>query len=283
MRPRQWTKNILFVFPAIVFSGQLFEADLLARAIVCCALMILASGSVYIFNDLTDVEADRAHPKKRARPIAAGQVSLPLATGAAVLLPLLSLGLSYWFDPALAFVILAYFGLQVAYSLRLKHVALLDILAVSAGFVIRLMAGGIVIDTSVSPWLYSSAGLLALLLVIGKRRQELMLLGPKAEETRPIFQHYNLPLLDDMLRIVTTSTMITYILYVVESDTLVRQGENLGLLTVPIVIYGLFRYLYLLRVRGDGRPPDEILLTDRPLQVTLVLAAITYFFILYLL
>lgn len=282
MRPRQWTKNILFVFPALVFSGQLFEAELLMRVVVCCALMILASGSVYILNDLADVESDRLHPLKQSRPIAAGHVPISLAKAAAVVLPVIVLGIALRFDQGLTLVILAYFVLQLAYSLALKNIVLLDVLAVAAGFVIRLMAGGIVIDTGVSPWLYSSAGMLALLLVIGKRRQELLLLSDNAARTRPIFSEYNIQLLDDMLRIVTTSTMITYVLYIVESDTLIRDGENLGLLTVPVVIYGLFRYLYLLHVRGEGGAPDEVLLTDRPMQATLAVAGLIYFVILYL-
>ncbi len=283
MRPRQWTKNVLFVFPAIVFSGQMFQADLLARVLLCCALMILTSGSVYIFNDVVDVDSDRRHPTKKNRPIAASKLPLPLAKAAAMLIPLLALAAAYTFDRELMLVILTYYALQLAYSLKLKHVVLLDILAVAAGFVLRLLAGGIVIDTNVSPWLYSSVGLLALLLVIGKRRQELILLGENAAAARPIFQHYNLPLLDDMLRFATTSTVLTYIIYIVENDTLVRSGMNLGLLTVPPVLYGIFRYLYLLHVRRENRPPDEILLTDRPLQAALVAAALLYFVILYVL
>ena len=283
MRPRQWTKNVLFVFPAIVFSGHLFEVDLLLRVVVCCILMILMSGSIYIVNDLADVESDRLHPVKRSRPIAAGLVSTSIAKAVVFVLPLFVLAIGYRFDQELTLVLFVYFVIQIAYSIYLKHIVVLDIIVVAVGFVMRLMAGGIVIDVSVSPWLYSSAGLLALFLVIGKRRQELVMLGEKAAETRAIFQSYNLSLLDDMLRIVMTSTMITYILYIVESNTLVRYGENLGLLTVPIVIYGLFRYLYLIHVRLEGGAPDEVLLTDRPLQATLVCAALVYFVILYVL
>ena len=283
MRPRQWTKNVLFVFPAIVFSGHLFEVDLFLRVVVCCILMILMSGSIYIVNDLADVESDRLHPVKRSRPIAAGLVSTSIAKAAVFVLPLFVLAIGYRFDQELTLVLFAYFVIQVAYSIYLKHIVVLDIIVVAVGFVMRLMAGGIVIDVGVSPWLYSSAGLLALFLVIGKRRQELVMLGERAAETRVIFQHYNLSLLDDMLRIVMASTMITYILYIVESNTLVRYGENLGLLTVPIVIYGLFRYLYLIHVRLEGGAPDEVLLTDRPLQAALICAALVYFVILYVL
>lgn len=283
MRPRQWTKNILFVFPALVFDSQLFIADSLARVVLCSCLLIVISGSVYIINDLADLEADRAHPRKKSRPLAAGVVSTRVAWIAAVILPLLALAAANSVHQNLFWVLLVYFVLQVAYSFALKHIVLLDILVVAAGFVLRVLAGGVVIDVQLSPWLYTSAGLLALFLVIGKRRQEFSALGEHAALARPVSAHYNLALLDDMLRIVTASTLITYILYTVEARTMVRYGENLGLLTVPIVIYGLFRYLYLIHVQNEGSAPDEILLTDRPLQATIAVAALAYFVIIYLL
>ncbi len=283
MRPKQWTKNVLFVLPPIVFSEQLFELDLLGRVIVCCILLILSSGCVYIINDVIDLDADRAHPVKRLRPVAAGQLSVASAKAAACVLALLVLSASYLFDERLAVLILGYLTLQIAYSLYVKHIVILDVLAVAAGFVLRLLAGGIVIDVGLSPWLYASAGLLALFLVIGKRRQELASLGEDAAISRPVFAKYNLPLLDDLLRIVTSATTITYILYTVESPTMVRNGEHVGLLTAPFVIYGLFRYLYLIHVEERGGAPDEVLLRDRPLQATLLLAALVYFVILYVL
>ena len=282
MRPRQWTKNVIFVFPAIVFSAQLFEVELFLRVAACSILLILTSSSVYIINDLADIEADRQHPTKKRRPIASGELPLSLARVTAVVLPALVLTLSSAFDDQLTLLLVAYYLLQIMYSLRIKHVVLLDIMAVAAGFVLRVIAGAVVIDVSISPWLYTSAGLLALFLVIGKRRQELAALGERATETRPIFRQYNLRLLDDMLRVVTTSTMITYILYTVESSTMVKYDTNWGLLTVPIVVYGLFRYLYLIHVKGEGAAPDEVLLTDRPMQITIVVAALSYFLIVYL-
>ncbi len=283
MRPRQWTKNVLFVFPAIVFSGQLFDLQLLARVLACCLLLILSSGCVYIINDLADIEADRAHPAKRQRPIASGRLSASVATAVVVaLLPLVLLA-AYAFDTRLALLIAVYFTIQIAYSFYIKHVVILDVLLVSGGFVLRLLAGGLIIDVSLSPWLYASAGLLALFLVIGKRRQELASLGEDAVATRRSFAHYNLQLLDEMLRIVTSATTITYIIYTVESPTMVRDGQHLGLLTVPFVIYGLFRYLYLMHVEKRGGAPDEVLLNDRPLQAAIALAALTYVIILYLL
>ena len=283
MRPRQWTKNVLFVFPALVFSENFFELELLARVTLCSILLILVSGGVYIINDLADLESDRAHPSKRNRPLAAGEAPLWAARVAAVALPVLALAGAYSLEPGVFWVLLLYLASQVAYSFALKHIVLLDVLVVAAGFVLRALAGGIVIGVQLSPWLYTSAGLLALFLAIGKRRQEYSQLGEKAAAARPVSAHYNLALLDDMLRIVTTGTMITYILYTVEAQSMIRYGENLGLLTVPIVIYGLFRYLYLIHVQGEGSAPDEVLLTDRPLQATIGVAALTYFVILYLL
>lgn len=283
MRPKQWTKNVLFVFPAIVFSEQLFELDLLARVIACCVLLILSSGCVYIINDLADLEADRAHPVKRLRPIASGKLPVSRAKAAAIALPLLVLAAAFQFEGRLGLLIVAYFALQIAYSLHIKHIVILDVLAVAAGFVLRLLAGGLVIDVRLSPWLYASAGLLALFLVIGKRRQELAALGEGAPASRPIFAQYNLPLLDDMLRIVTAATTITFILYTVEAPTMVRNGEHLGLLTVPFVLYGLFRYLYLIHVEKGGGAPDEVLLNDRPLQAALAGAALAFIVILYVL
>lgn len=281
MRPAQWTKNILFVFPAIVFSQNLFAMDMLSRVIACCLFLILTSGSVYLINDVADIEADRAHPAKKLRPIAAGTVPTGAAIISATLILSVVLVAAYQFQPELALLLLGYFLVHFAYSFYFKHIVLLDILAVASGFVLRVMAGGLVIGVSVSPWLYSSAGMLALFLVIGKRRQELALLGETARESRPVFAKYNLPLLDDMLRIVTTATLITYVLYTVDSGTMVRNGENLAPLTVPIVIYGLFRYLYLIHVEEEGSAPDEVLWTDRPLQLTILAAALTYFVILY--
>ncbi|MCY3834797.1 MAG: decaprenyl-phosphate phosphoribosyltransferase [Chloroflexi bacterium] len=283
MRPKQWMKNVLFVFPAIVFSGNLFELELLARVAVCSVLLILSAGFVYIFNDLADLDADRAHPVKRLRPIASGRVPVLHAKAVALVLPVFVLVAAFQFDTRLALIIALYFALQIAYSLYLKHKVLLDILTVAAGFVLRLIAGGIVIDVSLSPWLYASASLLALFLVIGKRRQELLALAGSAENVRPVFSQYNLPLLDDLLRIVTTATTITYILYTVEAPTMIRNSEHLGLLTVPFVIYGLFRFLYLIHVEEHRGAPDEILMSDRPLQITLALAALAFIVILYVL
>lgn len=283
MRPQQWTKNVLFVFPAILFDAKLLHLDLLIRVIAAAGLLVLVSGAVYIINDLIDRDQDRAHPNKRHRPIASGALSPAVAKLAAAVLALVSLGLAYSLDFELFLLLVIYLTIQLVYSFRLKRIVLLDVLIVAAGFVIRVMVGGVVIDVAVSPWLYAFAGLLALFLVVGKRRQELVTLGNHAESTRLTFPQYTLPLLDDMLRIVTTSTLITYILYTIEVETMTKHGANWGLVTVPFVLYGLLRYLYLLHVEETASAPEEILLSDRPIQATVTLAGIAYLIILYVL
>lgn len=282
MRPHQWTKNVLFVFPAIIFDAKLGELNLLLRVVIACGLLILMSGTVYIINDLVDIENDKQHPTKRFRPIPSGKLPINFARLSAIVIPTITILLAFLFDSMLALILILYLLLQIMYSFRLKHIALLDVMSVAFGFVLRVMAGGVVINVTISPWLYAFTGLLALFLVIAKRRQELIKLGDTAKNTRPIFNQYNLPLLDDMLRIVTTSTLITYILYTIEVETMTKNGVNLGLITVPFVLYGLFRYLYLIHVEEEGSAPDEVILKDRPMQITVGLAGIVFVIILYL-
>lgn len=283
MRPRQWTKNILFVFPGLFFDGQFFRPGPFLNVALACLFMILMSGTVYIINDLADIEKDRQHPRKKFRPLPSGQVPLPLAHAAAVLIPAVSLLLAFAWNWKLGAVMLVYLLSQIAYSFYLKHVVIIDVLTVTSGFVLRVIAGIVVIQVArFSPWLYAAAGLLALFLVVSKRRQELINLGANAVNTRPIFEHYNLPLLDDMLRMVTTATLITYILYTIERETAIQvTGVNLTLATVPFVLYGLFHYLYLIHVKEESAPPDEVLLKDARLQVALVLWGISYLGIIY--
>jgi 4-hydroxybenzoate polyprenyltransferase len=282
MRPKQWTKNIIFVFPAIVFDGKLFDIPSLLAVLYATALVCLIAGTVYILNDLVDIESDRQHPRKRHRPLPSGQLPIGLARTAAFVLPVLTLALALAFNWRLAVILAVYFVIQIAYSLRLKHIVIVDILTVTSGFVLRVAAGVVVIEvTNFSPWLYICTGLLALFLAIGKRRQELMLLGDKAASVRPIFQYYNLPLLDEMLRVVTTSTFIAYTLYTIETPSPILAQTNMALGTVPFVLYGLFRYLYLIYVKGEMAAPDEVLLKDRPLQIDIALFALSFIVIIY--
>lgn len=290
IRPKQWTKNIIFVFPALVFDRKFDDLDAFIRVLIASILLILMAGTVYIINDLVDIEKDRQHPKKKNRPLPSGKVPVPLALAAAVIIPLATLIFAFWWDwPgeqnfSIGYVLLMYLLIQIAYSFYLKNVVLIDVLTVTSGFLLRVVAGVAVIDVeNFSPWLYACAGLLALFLAVGKRRQELIELGEHAINTRPIFKDYNLALIDDMLRLVTTSTFIAYLLYTIEADTGTFGGIKLSLITVPIVLYGLFRYLYLIHVRGEGSAPDEVLLTDRPLQMVVVVWGITWMILLYFL
>ncbi|HEX2905312.1 MAG TPA: decaprenyl-phosphate phosphoribosyltransferase [Phototrophicaceae bacterium] len=281
MRPKQWTKNI-FIYAGLVFDGQLFVWDSLLRVTVSFILLCLAASSVYVINDLADIERDRQHPKKKYRPLPSGQLSIPIAQVAAVLLPLVSIGGALLYSWQYAAILTIYIVLNILYSFRLKHIVLIDILTITAGYVLRVAGGAVVIQVArFSPWLYACMALLALFLAIGKRRQELITLGTNAGEVRPIFKDYNLPLLDDLLRIVTTSTLIGYILYVIETPSVLMAGNKLGLITVPFVMYALFRYLYLIHVKGEGSAPDEVLLRDRPLQLSILLWGLTFIIVLY--
>lgn len=282
MRPRQWAKNVI-VYAGLVFDAQLLQPEPLLRVTLAFLLLCLASSSIYVINDLVDVESDRMHPRKRFRPIASGQLPIPAARIAAVILPLLTLALALPLSPALFVIIVIYLLLHIAYAFRLKHIVIVDVLAIAAGYVLRVAAGTVVIQvTNFSPWLYLSVALLALFLAIGKRRQELLLLAEKAGSIRVTFEHYNLALLDDMLRMVMVSVLMTYTLYTIETQSPSLAGSNLALLTVPFVLYAIFRYLYLMHVKGEGAAPEEVLFTDRPLLFSILLWGLTFIGIIYI-
>jgi 4-hydroxybenzoate polyprenyltransferase len=282
MRPKQWTKNVLFVYPALIADGQLFSALPFLRVTAACALLCLIAGAVYILNDLVDIESDRQHPRKRFRPLPSGQLPMALARAAALAFPVVGLIVAYLIDWRLCAVLAAYYVLQLFYIFWLKHIVLVDILALTAGFVLRVVAGVVVIDvTRFSPWLYVCMGLLAMFLSVAKRRQELILLGDDAAAVRKAYSDYSLPLLDELLRITATSTFIAYTLHTIETPSPLLAQTNLALATVPFVMYGLFRYLYLIYVRGESAPPDEVLLKDRALQIDIALYALAFAIILY--
>lgn len=282
MRPRQWTKNGI-IFAGLVFDGQLLNPDSFLRVTVSFILLCLISSTIYIINDLVDIESDRQHPKKRKRPLPSGKLPIPVARAAAIILPIFSLGAALLYSWKFAVVLVAYLILHILYSFRLKNIVILDVLSITAGFVLRVAAGVVVIQVArFSPWLYTCAAMLALFLAIGKRRQELLELAEQAGSIRITFKHYNLPLLDDMLRMSMIVTMMSYILYAIEAPSVLLAGTNLPLLTVPFVLYGMFRYLYLIHVKSEGSAPDEVLLKDRPLQITLLLWGLTFVAILYI-
>lgn len=285
MRPRQWLKNI-FVFVALVFDGRLvFEAfDTIWRVFIAFLLFCLISSTIYIMNDLADIEEDRLHPKKKLRPLPAGQLNVGVAKAAMFLFGLGSLGISFWLDQIWGtglFVILAsYTVLQIAYNLQLKRIVLLDVSAVAAGFVLRVAAGVAMFDeTRFSPWLYLCIGLLALFLVLGKRRHELLILGDDAANHRSILAEYSISFIDQMLTIVTTSAIVSYSLYTFLAEGL--PENNMMMLTIPFAFYALFRWLYLMNVHGRGGAPEDLVLEDRPLQICTVLFVLMVVFVLY--
>jgi len=279
MRPRQWTKNI-FIFAALVFDGKLFQAGPLVNTLIGFAVLCLLSSAVYLVNDCADVDADRAHPTKRNRPIARGDVPVPLAIAWAVVLVVISLAAAFATNALFGAIALTYLAATTLYTFKVKHVVILDVILLAAGFVLRVAAGTpLVTAERFSPWLYTCVALLALLIGFGKRRAELVELDGRAA-TRAALGQYSLPLLDQIIAIVTGALIVSYTFYTFSAPQL--PANHAMMLTVPFVIYGLFRYLYLVHVRGEGGAPDELALKDRPLQVTFVLWALAAIVVLYL-
>ncbi len=280
MRPRQWPKNG-FVFVALFFDEKLLNPLYLGRTVAAFILLCLMSSAVYLMNDLSDMESDRQHPTKRLRPLPAGQLSPAVAALAAVIFAGGSLIAGYFLSPLFALILLTYLLSQVAYTFWLKNVVLFDVLIVALGFVLRIASGVAVIEVErFSPWLYLFGGFLALFLVLGKRRHELVLLGEDADKHRKILQEYNLDLIDRMLGLVTTSVLVFYSLYTFLAEGL--PTNHTMMLTIPFLMYGIFRYMYLIHVRHEGGAPEDIALRDRPLQVTIVLFALTVFVVIYI-
>jgi 4-hydroxybenzoate polyprenyltransferase len=280
MRPRQWTKNG-FVFAALLFDGKLFQIEPLLNSLIGFAVFCFLSSAVYLVNDVVDAPADRMHPTKRNRPIARGDVPVSLAVAWAALLTLVALGVAFALHPVAGILGLLYFGSNVFYTFVLKHIVIVDVLVIAMGFVLRVGAGAVLVNAiRFSPWMYVCMLLLALLLGFGKRRQELVELDGNAS-TRAILSEYNVPLLDQIITIVTAATLAAYAFYTFSAPQL--PANHSMMLTIPFVMYAIFRYLYLVHVKGAGGAPDEILLTDRPLQVSLVLWALVAIFSLYIL
>lgn len=275
LRPKQWTKNLL-VFAALIFSVKAVDASLLLRSLTGFALFCLVSGCVYILNDYMDQEADRRHPEKCRRPIASGQVKPQLAVLEGVVLLGTSLAVAWLLDPLFAALLLLYFGINIAYSVRLKHVVIVDIMVIAFGFVLRALAGAVVIQVSFTPWFLLCTMLLALFLAISKRRHELYLLRTAKGEHRRVLTQYSPELVNQLNSIVTTATIMSYSLFTFNS------GHTLHLMwTIPLVMYGIFRYLYLIHMQGKGGRPEKVLLEDRPILLTVCLFAVMVVVILY--
>src|SRR5438876_5897746 len=294
MRPRQWTKN-LALFVGIVFAQQLFNLASFERTTVAFVVFCLASSSIYVLNDLLDLEHDRQHPIKSKRPLASGNLPISWAIATIGILILCCAGLTLLIfsiptqqqtnffaslggaNVLFALTVATYLLLMVLYSVRLKHVVLLDVFIIASGFVLRILAGAVVIPVMISPWLYLVAILLSLFLALSKRRQELVLLQGEASNHRQILKEYSLPLLDQLITIVTAATIMAYGLYTFQGPT----GNHRLMITIPLVLYGMFRYLYLMYIRMEGGSPEEVLLRDRHMLGTVVLCTVLIIIVLY--
>jgi 4-hydroxybenzoate polyprenyltransferase len=283
MRPRQWTKNVV-LFGALVFDRQLgvgpahLKAGLytLAGFVIFCLL----SGVVYIINDIIDIDADRKHPDKRRRPLASGRISVRLAGISAAGLMLAIFPISYFLSPAFAAVALGYLLLNLAYSKWIKHIPVVDVFAIALGFVLRVTGGVTLISVArFSPWLFVVTTLGSLYLGFGKRRAELALLAEEANAHRRVLDGYTLPFLDQLIAIVSSTTIIAYSLYTFSAPNL--PDNHAMMLTIPFVIYAIFRYLYLVQVKNSGGAPEEVLISDWPLQITILIWGIAVLLIFY--
>jgi 4-hydroxybenzoate polyprenyltransferase len=280
MRLRQWTKNG-FVFFALIFDKQLFRPEPFFRTLEGFFLFCLISSAVYLFNDIADVEADRNHPVKKNRPIASGKLPIPVALTAALLLTIISIPVGFLLSPTFALILSVYLVTNLLYSRWLKHVSILDVLIVSSGFVFRVGAGVALITVErFSPWLYMITSLFSLYIGLGKRRAEMDLLAEGASAHRKVFEGYTIPLLDQYITIVSGMTIVAYSLYTFSAPNL--PANHTMMLTIPFVVYGIFRYLQLIQSGHAAGSPDEVALKDRPLQITVLLWGLAVIAIFYL-
>ena len=280
LRPGQWTKNLI-TFAALLFGQRLFDPLSVALASRAFVIFCVLSGVVYLVNDVIDREVDRRHPVKRHRPVASGALPVPTALAAAAVLGAAGLASAFWLRPLFGLLASLYVALLALYSGPLKHVVIIDVLTIAIGFVIRAAAGAVAIAVPISPWLYVLTILLALFLALAKRRHELVLLADDAAGHRRILGEYSPYLLDQMISVVTASTLVAYAFYTVSPETIERFHTNLLGLTLPFPLYGIFRYLYLVHQKQGGGSPSEMLLTDRPLLACVALWAVAVALIIY--
>jgi 4-hydroxybenzoate polyprenyltransferase len=279
LRPRQWVKN-LFVFAGLVFAQRLFTPSAwtaLAAFVIFCGL----SGAIYLLNDVADRDKDRLHPTKRERPVASGLLPVPAATVAGGLLVVVGLAAATWLSPPFAVTALAYVALLTLYSVWLKHVVIVDVITVASGFVLRAVAGAVAIGVEISGWLLICTILIALFLALGKRRHEYLTLEGAAARHRPILAEYSAGLLDQMIAVVTASTVTAYALYTMSPETVAKFHTPLLPATLPFVLYGIFRYLYLLYRQQLGGNPSELFLNDRALLVNTICWMVAVLLIIY--
>lgn len=274
LRPKQWTKNLL-VFAALIFSFPNVNTEMLIRSLVAFFLFSFVSGCVYILNDFVDREADRQHPKKRHRPMASGALNPYVALVFGAILLVCSLALAAYLEPRFGLVLFVYFVMNVGYSFQLKHVVIVDVMIIALGFVFRALGGGLVIEVPVTPWFFICTLLLALFLAISKRRHELILLENNMGSHRKVLDKYSKDLLNQLNSIVTTATIMSYGLF-----TFTSGRTQYLMATIPLVIYGIFRYLYLIHMEDKGGSPEEVLLKDKHILFTVILYALSVIIIL---
>jgi 4-hydroxybenzoate polyprenyltransferase len=280
LRPSQWTKNLI-VFAALIFGQRLLEPTEVVRAVLAFFAFCMLSGVVYLVNDVRDRDGDRLHPVKSRRPIASGALPAGIALWAAVLLSALALAGAFALQPRFGLVAVTYLVLMLVYSVSLKHLVILDVLTIAVGFVLRAYAGSVVNGVAFSKWLLLLTLLGALFLALSKRRAELVALADSATGHRRILAEYSPYLLDQMIGVVTASTLLAYAFYTISPETIAHFGTDRLIVTVPFPLYGIFRYLYLVHQRDAGGDPSEVLLTDRPIIACVVLWALTVVLVLY--
>jgi 4-hydroxybenzoate polyprenyltransferase len=280
LRPSQWTKNLL-VFAGLIFSRHLFDLPSVLAACAAFAIFCALSGAVYLVNDIVDRDSDQEHPLKRRRPVAAGELPVGVARGAAIVLTLGALTGAFALGKPFGTIAFGYLALQGLYSWTLKHIVIIDVLGVAVGFVLRAAAGAVAIGVVISHWLFVCTILLALFMALAKRRHELVLLADVATSHRRILGEYSPYLLDQMISVVTASTLIAYIFYTISPETAEKFGTPWLGLTIPFPLYGIFRYLYLVHRREGGGSPADLLLTDRPLLACVTLWIVAVVLIIY--
>ncbi|MSO29908.1 MAG: decaprenyl-phosphate phosphoribosyltransferase [Acidobacteria bacterium] len=280
LRPGQWAKNLL-VFAGLLFGLRLFDVTAVSRALSAFGIFCLLSGVVYLVNDIADRDTDRQHPYKARRPIASGALPVPAALTSAIVLGVVALAGAFALGPRFFLVALCYLALLTLYSGPLKHIVIIDVLTIAVGFVLRAAAGAVAINVDISRWLLVCTILLALFISLAKRRHELLLLADGAASHRPILSEYTPYLLDQMIAVVTASTLVAYVFYTISPETEQKFGTHWLGLTVPFPLYGIFRYLYLVHQREGGGSPSDLLLTDRPLLVCVTLWALSVVLIIY--
>ena len=280
LRPAHWTKNV-FVLAPLVFAQQLTDPEALRRGLLAFVSFCLASSAVYVFNDIRDRAEDRLHPIKRNRPIAAGTISVASATVLGGLLAASAIAVAVFLGGQFLIILIIYLILNQFYSAGLKHVVILDVMIVSLGFVLRVLAGGVAVRVQVSAWLLLCTFLIALFLAFSKRRHELQLLADDASDQRPVLSHYSPSFLDQMINVVTASTVVAYAMYAISPETAEKFHTQHLIYTIPMVLFGIFRYLYLIYQRPSTRNPTEAILRDPPFLINILVWALAVLWIVY--